>query len=99
MKIPKSFKVGKVKFIVNRPDMLMTFHARGYFHSAEKQIGIAKLDNTNGRKLTEKEVTHTFWHEAVHAMLHDMQSKLTYDEVFVDALAKRMTEVIYTAKF
>ena len=43
--------------------------------------------------------TQTFWHEVVHAILFDMgQHTLNHDERFVDGFAKRLTQVVYTAR-
>ena len=47
-----------------------------------------------------KEDKHeTFWHEVTHAILHDMNSKLTYNEKFVEAFSKRLSRAIDSAKF
>lgn len=102
MKLPKSIKVSGMEYAVRRPQQMRQPHSRGQvirFGYGGHFLDVAVQDNTNGRNLTEKEVTHTFWHEALHAALHSMGHKLCADEVFVDALAKRLTQIIYSAKF
>lgn len=44
-------------------------------------------------------VTETFWHEAMHAILHDMDHRLNHDEQFVTGVAKRLTQIVNTARF
>jgi hypothetical protein len=99
MIIPRTFRVGTRLYKVQRPARMRTPHSRGATHFTAQIVDIAQESNVDGKKLSAAEVTHTFWHEALHVMLGDMGNRLTYDEAFVDALAKRLTQVIYTARF
>lgn len=102
MKIPKRITVGGMEYDVRRPQQMKQPHSRGQLvrHSPEGHfLDVAVQENIKGRTLTEKEVTHTFWHEGLHAALHSMDHKLATNEAFVDALAKRLTQIIYSAKF
>lgn len=41
----------------------------------------------------------TFWHEATHAILHDMGDPLWRNEQFVTEFSKRLVKLINTAEF
>lgn len=98
MKIPKSFKVGKKKYAITElPPTDKPTCVKGSVNFTSQRIDIGCM--VNRRKMPEKERAVVFWHEAIHAMLHDMGSRKNSDEQFVEALAKRITDVVYTAKF
>lgn len=42
---------------------------------------------------------HTFWHEAVHAILHMMSHPLVDDEVFVDQFGGLLAQLSQSAKY
>lgn len=99
MKIPKSFKVGKTRYRVV-PIPVDDFPSSvGSVSYSAGVVTIAQRHNVTGRKQSPKQQRHTFWHETVHAMLYDMGSRKHADEVFVDALAKRICGVIDSARF
>jgi hypothetical protein len=98
MKIPKSFRVGKKKYkvievlIADDPTCV-----KGGVNFALQEVTIGHY--VNRRKMGERERDAVFWHEAVHAMLKDMDSRKNNDEQFVEGLAQRITDLIYTARF
>lgn len=98
MKIPKSFKVGKKKYKVQEalPGVTPTCVKGSIFFEA-RTVEIGR--RVNGRSMDDKERATVFWHEAMHAMLHDMGSNKNHDEQFVENLAQRITGIIYTARF
>jgi len=46
-----------------------------------------------------KAIQLTFWHEATHAILHDMGDPLWRNEQFVTEFSKRLVQLINTAEF
>jgi predicted SprT family Zn-dependent metalloprotease len=65
----------------------------------DKKIELATRSNTSGRRFDADEINVVFWHELVHAILHDMHDPLCYDERFVTQFANRLSQAIRTAKF
>ena len=70
----------------------------------------AMLDKCYGRVYYDKRMIHvhkrkrtgmedTFWHETVHAILHDMEHPLYRYERFVTAFADRLSKAIRSVKF
>lgn len=100
MKIPKHVVVGKTKIKINQPTSLMvgTKPCRGCFDRANNEIDVAKKD-TRGYAFDKDERSETFWHELTHAILHDMNDKLSYNEKFVTAFSQRLDQAIKTARF
>lgn len=65
------------------------------------EAGVLRI-GTHERDGTERPVpavTETFWHEALHTILHDMRHKLNHDEQFVTGVAKRIAQIVHTARF
>ena len=56
-----------------------------------------KKNLKNGYKFTPSQRANTFWHELTHAILHDMDSELNYDEKFVSAFSDRLSQAVETA--
>lgn len=56
----------------------------------KKLITIALRGGITGRQLTLTEIWQTYYHEVVHAVLHDMKHPLNNNEKFVDDFAKRL---------
>ena len=65
----------------------------------DKKIEVATHSNTSGRRFDPDEVNATFWHELVHAILHDMGSPLYHNEAFVAKFSRRLSQAIRTARF
>lgn len=95
MNIPKRFTVGTTKytvFLMDPPKTRSTGCAFGSIHFAWQYIYVQPRFEANMEK--------TFWHEVVHAILHDMgRARLNNDEQFVDDFAKRLHQITKTAKF
>ena len=88
--IPNKFKISGREYAV-----LKTRNARTSKHG---QISYALRTILINVKGSDREITDTFWHEATHAILHDMQHPQRDDEKFVRGFAKRMTDIIMTAQ-
>lgn len=100
MEIPKQVRVGRTLYQIKLiPSLPTSWHA-GQVRYDAAEILVSTHAGTSNRKRTAEELTQLFWHEVVHAALHDMgRTRLCNDEDFVDALAERLTDVVQTARF
>lgn len=96
MKIPISFKVGKRTIKVEKMVQRTIRSARGTFRRSVDLIHIAH--ERRGQARPGYEISEIFWHEAVHAILHDMGHPLWGHERFVTAFSKRLNQLVHTAK-
>lgn len=100
MRIPKKMRVGDKWYSVDvvesmrkRGDMARVFYP-------EQRIEIGTRSNRSGKAFTPAAINNSFWHELVHAILHDMgRETLNRDERFVTAFADRLSKAVDTAKF
>lgn len=99
MKYPKKFKVGKKKYQVDIWPTIVTPPANGRIFFDTGVILLASSSAYTGRPLSEGERNTAFWHETVHAILHDMGSRKNSDEAFVEGMARRLAQVVATAEF
>ena len=61
--------------------------------------GIQLATHRLGTLVPHKRRVQVFWHEVVHAILHEMgRDDLDADERFVEEFAKRLTQIVYTAR-
>ena len=100
MRIPSEVTVGKTKIKIKQPTSLIvdTQTCRGCYDRTDNEIAVAYRDR-QGNYYGREERRETFWHEITHAILHDMKSKLDYDEKFVTAFSQRLDQAIKTARF
>ena len=101
MKIPKEVTIGRTPHLVRTKKQLLVGKTlcRGSFEQENRTITIAQGNTERGYIYDADERSNTFWHELTHAILYDMDCKLTNDEKFVTAFANRLDEAIKTAKF
>jgi hypothetical protein len=98
--LPTRIRIGKrlysidvVETMINKGDM-----ARHY--PALQKIKIAQRSNLTGKRFKQHDINDSFWHEIVHAILHDMGAhELNKNEAFVTAFASRLTKAIKSARF
>jgi hypothetical protein len=98
MEIPTSFKVGSTDYTVTRPRAI---HRGSWGHIWPSMGVIMVATHSKGKPRPEKGPTgqgQTFWHEATHAILHEMGNKLCADELFVNTFAKHLNQIVETAK-
>jgi hypothetical protein len=87
------YSIDVVETLINKGDM-----ARHY--PALQKIKIAQRSNLTGKRFKQEEINDSFWHEIVHAILHDMnEHALNKNEEFVTAFANRLTKAIKSARF
>ena len=91
-------RIGKTAYDIRRIDRFQNPLVRGSVNYQEKLIQIANRSGTPLRKRSERGLTHTLWHELIHAILNDMNSAKERDEVFVDELATRIQQVLNQRK-
>ena len=98
MQIPKSFTLNRLPYKVQ---IVPSMPGRGHMGEVDyvkRTVTIATTSNMTGRSFKTEELDDTFWHEVTHAILRDMGHKLWSNERFVTRFARRLTEVINTAK-
>lgn len=94
MLIPKSFRLGRKKYKIER-------HAnssgiRGHIIPEAKRIII--FNAVRGKPRADMDVAETFWHEVTHAILWDMANPRWKDEKFVVEFSKRLNQIVHTAE-
>lgn len=99
MKIPSGFKMGGKEFSVWHSQTIAPGQAcrGGLYNPAFRSLDVAHT--VQGKPMSERRRAQVFWHETMHAILHDMDHKQWRDEAFVEAIAKRLTDVVYSARF
>lgn len=98
MQIPKAFKLNSQPYKVR---IVQTMPGRGHMGEVDyvtRTVTLATTSNMTGRSFKTEEIDDTFWHEVTHAILRDMGHKLWSNERFVTRFARRLTEVVNTAK-
>lgn len=98
MHIPKSFKLSNQPYKVRFTQAMPGQGHMGEVDYTLRQITIAHNSNLTGRAFKSEEIDDTFWHEVTHAILRDMGHRLWSNERFVTRFARRLTEVVNTAK-
>ena len=101
MRIPKQVVIGNTPHQIRTKKSIMVKKAicHGSFDEETQTIEIAQMNPLRGYKYDTEERANTFWHELTHAILYDMNSKLTHDEKFVTEFSNRLDQAIKTARF
>jgi hypothetical protein len=90
MQIPSNFKIGRKKYAVAMVAKLPK-RVKGRVYPMIGRIELSMQYSPT--------VAATFWHEVTHAILHDMDAYVKWDnEKFVDAFSKRLAQVIDSAE-
>jgi hypothetical protein len=98
--IPRKMRVGSRTYSVEVVEAMIEKNLMGRTYSPDRNIKIGLKSNSTGRVYRPSEVHDTFWHEVVHAILHDMgEDALNRNERFVTRFANRLTKAIETARF
>ena len=66
----------------------------GYYDPVKRKIVLARLGGISGRRFSAYEREYTFWHEATHAILHDMGDDSWRNERFVTSFSKRLCTLV-----
>lgn len=97
--IPRRIKIGKKMYSIDIVESMYRRREMGRTTYGACNIQIGKTSNTTGRKYSDLQMSETFWHELVHAILYEMDSPLHADEKFVDRFAMHLARAIQSAKF
>lgn len=98
MQIPKQYTVGKSTYTVIESYKMERDLLQEHVRYNLRTIEVEQCNFKTGKPLTAKRRAHVFWHEAVHANLKDMGSRKEADDIFFDGIAKRIIDIIRTAK-
>ena len=98
MLIPKQFDLGDKTYKVELVRHTKPKGTMGTIYYDRHRVEIATDSGLSDRSFKQEELTDTFWHEVTHAILRDMNHRQWNDEKFVDAFAKRLTQVVTTEK-
>lgn len=90
MKLPSKMRVGSRMYSIEVVEAMLD-KCYGRINYDKRLIRIHK------RK--PRGMSETFWHETVHAILHDMEHPLYRNERFVTAFADRLSKAINSAQF
>lgn len=99
MKYPVAFKVGRKKYKVAQWRQIQNPPSNGRIFFDGGVIILAERSGYTDKPISNQEKDTAFWHETVHAILHNMGSRKNHDEVFVEGIARRLAQVIRTAEF
>jgi len=100
LNIPKKIRVGERWYSVEIVEAMQDKADMGRVLYLEKKIKLGLRNGITGRKFSLSDVSETFWHELVHAILRDMEEhKLNKREDFVEGFAKRLSIAINSARF
>ena len=101
MKIPKQVVIGNTPHQIRTKKQVLVGNSlcKGSFDEETCTITIAQGNPKRGYIYEADERANTFWHEITHAILYDMNSKLTHDEQFVTDFSNRLHQAISTARF
>jgi len=98
--LPHKLRVGNKTYSVEVVEAMIEKNLMGRTYYPDRNIKIGLKSNRTGRVYKPTEVHDTFWHEVVHAILHDMgEDSLNRNERFVTRFANRLTKAIETARF
>lgn len=95
MILPYTFKLRHTQYTVTQLDAKSKHTGNTYPLSGAIDVATRHY----GHKRSDAAIELTFWHEATHAILHDMGSVLWDDEKFVTQFSERLVKLINTARF
>ena len=97
--LPKKIKVGAKWYSVEVVEAMRDKSLMGRVNYTERKIELGRRTHHDiPFKLSA--LHETFWHEVVHAILHDMKEhELNEREQFVEEFSLRLARAINTARF
>lgn len=98
--IPRRMRIGKNLYSIEVVTALVEKKSMGRVYYPQQTIKLGRTSNVTGRRFRNEEIQDTFWHEVIHAILHDMGCHtLNNNEKFVTRFANRLTRGINSAQF
>ena len=83
-------KIGRTVYAIKTVKQFKGKTYTGEIDYKAKTITLALFGGISNRRLSFTEIKQTYYHEVVHAILHDMKHPLNTNEKFVDGFAKRL---------
>lgn len=98
--LPRSIRVGKKRYSIDVIETMLQHGDMARVHYDRKRIEIGTRSNKTGKPFSAAQVHDSFWHELVHAILHDMgRHTLNKNEAFVTEFASKLASAIKSARF
>ena len=95
--IPRKVRVGNKQYSIEIVEAMLEKRVMGRISYTAQTIKLGRRSNVTQKVFPPEQVQESFWHEVTHAILHDMNTSLTYNEKFVTAFAKRLNQAVNTA--
>ena len=95
MKLPKTFRVGRKKFVVTEVDRLPRDH-RGIVKHSAAHVHIARGHRWG--TYSPRQRHETLLHEMTHAVLRSMDDRFNTED-FVQPFAEKLAKAIMSARF
>ena len=97
MEIPKHIKVGRKWYRINRtPSKNEGLYGRIQYELCQIHVHTHKK---SGHPIKPADQQETFWHESVHAILHEMNHPLYKNEAFVKEFSHHLSKMVDSARF
>lgn len=98
-KLPRRVRVGKRWYSVEILEAMANKSHMGQVDFTKRTIQLGKHTH-HGVRFKPDAINESFWHELVHAILHDMEEhELNNRETFVEDFAHRLSNAINSARF
>lgn len=98
-RLPRKVKVGKRWYSVEILEAMANKSEMGKVNFEDRTIKLGRRTHHNVA-FDPADIKESFWHELVHAILHDMgEHQLNKRETFVEEFAQRLTQAITSARF
>lgn len=97
--IPHRIRIGTKMYSIDIVESMYRKREMGRVTYGTQNIQIGTTSNVTGKRYSDIQMSETFWHELVHAILYEMDSQLHNDEKFVDTFAMHLSRAIQSAKF
>jgi hypothetical protein len=98
MELPRKVQVGDRWYSVEVVEMMQEKRLAGRVSYVDRHIRVGRYSNPGRRKFTPGELNEAFWHEITHAILDDMGHRLSQNETFVTAFARRLARAVLSAR-
>ena len=98
--IPRKMRIGNKQYSVEVVEAMLEKRVMGRISYTAQTIRLGLRSNVTHKKFAPEQVQESFWHEAIHGILYDMERHtLNRDEKFVTEFAHRLTKAINSARF
>lgn len=100
MLIPKKMRIGEYIYTISQQQRSPRRGTMALVNLNQKTITLGTHHSRTGVAYKTEDVDDSFWHETVHAILHEMgEKRLCSNEAFVTKFANILTGAINSAEF